>query len=307
MDHLKPGNEVKPTQGGPNWVNADYRPPFCHRHLVSDSDNWAALGERYRKPVQTMLAENFRSTNPYHVNWYLREYVKCDRATPDRYNWRFSTASRYKGGPRAGTIFIVPNWDAIGAAAKQATKDAISEWFKTARFGPANIEGMSLLYGPGSVHGGTLSPPRFTAQLMAGGAPAPLIDAWLSRLSTLLETFTGALAGEHKTAFPMWFGPGAQAAVPMRATPWTVAQGGAPYSLFSPPALRPIIQGLACNGPGAERCLNAYGAWLDRAMRQAVPQITAVNVMGSPQPTNGGMRGQAQGVGVVYSAVNLPD
>jgi hypothetical protein len=307
MAELKQGNEVMPTRNGPHWVDETYRPPFSHPHVIRDGENWATLAQRYQRPVEQLLLENFRTTNPYHVNWYLREYLKCDTTTPDRYNWRFSNSASARPGPRAGIVFIVPNWPSIAKAAKKATREAVRDWWKTVRFGtPAFTDGAALHYGPGSLAGGSMPTAAFATTMAAGGAPAPLIEAWSKQIQISLDRFAHSITGVHTRAFPTW--AHAAAAQPSVATPWAVIGNNANFGLFSPPPMRTIARGLACDGPGAEQVLPAYGLWLERAMRDLAHQVRAVQVRAIPtRLPNGQVRGVVPTQSGVFTDAVLVD
>jgi hypothetical protein len=120
MQGLKSGNEDPPAEA--TKVAENYRPPRSLIHRVSDGENWTILAARYKVDARTLIWQNFQTDNAKVVNWYLHYYVKCDKTTPDRYNWRFSTSSRNGGGFRPGIIFVTPNWRAILDAAKFLTR-----------------------------------------------------------------------------------------------------------------------------------------------------------------------------------------
>jgi hypothetical protein len=117
---LKPGNERQPPPG--QLVPITYRPPNSLAHHVSDGERWETVASRYGVPVKELIWENFKTHVPEEINWYLKNYVRCDTPTPDGYNWRFSTSAQNGGGPRAGIIFVPQKANASNGA-DQLAKD----------------------------------------------------------------------------------------------------------------------------------------------------------------------------------------
>lgn len=72
-------------------------PPAGHlrAYRVRDGDNWWTLQKRFglRDPW-SLIRYNFATDDPAEVNWYLREYVGCAKATADGKNYCFSGAAR---------------------------------------------------------------------------------------------------------------------------------------------------------------------------------------------------------------------
>lgn len=101
---LKPGNERQPPPG--RLVAVTYRPPGSIVHQVADGERWETLASRYGVDVTDLIWQNFKTSEPAEINWYLRHYVGCNTSTPDAYNWTFTTSARNGSGPRAGIIFI---------------------------------------------------------------------------------------------------------------------------------------------------------------------------------------------------------
>ena len=79
--------ERKPT----NLVMNGYMPPHTTPYKVRDGDSWHKLARRYNMDPWDLIHLNFKSRDPAEVNWYLRAYVGCTKASGDRRNWMFSS------------------------------------------------------------------------------------------------------------------------------------------------------------------------------------------------------------------------
>ncbi len=203
MPSLKPGNEEKPKAS--KLVGPEYRPDGSFDHDISDGESWASLATRYKVPAKKIIEDNFKTTNAYEINWYLREYVNCKLPTADGYNWRFSTSARQGGIPgRAGKIFIVPNWPEIEKAAKVLTKRYVKQWFELCSLTMGSVDGSLLVITPSSVRPNMRIIPLFTTEFELAGAPAKLAQGWAAHLQLGLELFTTSLHAHHVNAYPMF-------------------------------------------------------------------------------------------------------
>jgi N-acetylmuramoyl-L-alanine amidase len=80
----------------------DAVPKDSIRHEVQNGESWKSLAERYGVTAAEIIYANFWTLIPEEINWYLRRYVHCVKATPDGKNWMFS-----KTNP-PGVIYIPP-------------------------------------------------------------------------------------------------------------------------------------------------------------------------------------------------------
>lgn len=105
----------KPLEQHPsNLVPSTYFPPG-KRYDVRDSDSWVTVAKPLGIDPWDLIDFNFPGTKTTkakdfqlacrEVNWYLREYVGCDKATRDGQNWMFRSgipktqgAGVWKGG-----------------------------------------------------------------------------------------------------------------------------------------------------------------------------------------------------------------
>lgn len=63
-------------------------------HRVRDGESWKSLAVQYHVSADTIIYANFQTLVPEEVNWYLRHYIGCKRATHDGDNWMFSSDAR---------------------------------------------------------------------------------------------------------------------------------------------------------------------------------------------------------------------
>lgn len=63
------------------------------RHRVRDGESWDSLAARYGVPARDIIMANFKTLVPEEVNWYLRNYVGCNKPTRDGNNWMFSSSA----------------------------------------------------------------------------------------------------------------------------------------------------------------------------------------------------------------------
>ncbi|MBM3752476.1 MAG: hypothetical protein FJW38_00665 [Acidobacteria bacterium] len=189
MPQLKPGNEKKPSPA--TLVPISYTPPNSLAHLIADGENWQSLAARYGMPAVDIIKMNFKTADPYEINWYLREYVNCNTPTADGHNWRFSTSARNGPSPRAGKIFVNPNWTTILRAAKEATRDSVADWFRQMSIRDAKVLGPALTIPMGSVSSVFITRWPFTQRLRNGGASDQMAEKWADFLEMTLRSYTG--------------------------------------------------------------------------------------------------------------------
>ena len=104
----------KPIEKQPTGV---LLPPFWHaKHNYgipyrpmakpeSKQEDWASVGRKFAVDVDDLIFFNFLTHHPDEVNWYLRNYVGCDKVSPSGNNWMFSHTAK------PGYIYIPPAED----------------------------------------------------------------------------------------------------------------------------------------------------------------------------------------------------
>jgi hypothetical protein len=277
-------------------VPPTYRPAGSFDHDVSDGESWQKLADRYRVPALSIIESNFKTTNPYEVNWYLREYVNCKVPTSDGYNWRFSTSAREGGIPgRAGKVFIQPNWAEIEKAAKQLTKKFVKQWFDFCTVTIGMVDGSRLTIMPGNVkpniHVGSL----FAIEFELAGAPRQIAQGWAAHLQRGLELFTGALMADQPNAYPAFMNWKAGGFVPMMpALPWPLLAntetGIASQGWFLSQVMFPGV-----NHPDLQGVIKRHGQWFHQAFQLFRTGASATQVLGRgiADPYNGRVAGTA--------------
>lgn len=91
-------------------------PRSGRQYRVKDGDDWYRVARRHKVDVRALIRHNFGTTHPPTVNWYLREYVGCNKATRDGNNWMFSSSAR------PGIVYIpTPGGSGGGLEILQAT------------------------------------------------------------------------------------------------------------------------------------------------------------------------------------------
>jgi hypothetical protein len=89
-----------------NPIFDSFAPPG-RPYRVRDGDTWSSVARAAGIDAGDLIEFNFRTRDPGEINWYLREYVGCVRATPDRRNWTFSSGlAGGRGAWRGGTIWL---------------------------------------------------------------------------------------------------------------------------------------------------------------------------------------------------------
>jgi hypothetical protein len=285
---------VKPAPA--KLVGPDFRPAGSFDHEVSDGENWQKLADRYRVPAQSIIQSNFKTTDPYEINWYLREYVNCKVPTPDGYNWRFSTSAREGGIPgRAGKIFIVPNWGEIERAAKSLTKRYVKEWFQMCTVPMGMIDGATLTILPNGVRPQMRIDGIFAQELEVAGAPRQVAQGWAAHLQRGLEIFTSQLHANEPAAFPMfqrWPSSGATPLIP--AAPWHLLNSSQSAIASSNWFVSQIMfPGLS--HPELQGVIKRHGLWFHQAFQVFRLGARAVQVLGQgvANPHDGRVRGTA--------------
>jgi len=277
MVTLKPGNEAKPPQH--RLVPPDYRPEGSFEHNVSDGESWYKLQDRYRIPAKTIIESNFKTTIPKEVNWYLREYVNCKVATPDRYNWCFSTSAREGGIPgRAGKVYIVPNWAEIEKAAKQLTKRYVKQWFELCKVEFGIVDGPSLTINPGMVRSTFSIDPGFTTEFEYAGAPTEVAQGWAAHLQHGLQTFTMGLKAFQPVAYPLFANWRIGGPIPMfPAEPWPLLMSS-DAGVASPFWFTSQLMFPGLSHPELQSVVKRHGNWFRYAFGLFCQRAMAYNV-----------------------------
>ena len=284
MASLKPGFEVEPK----NPVPITFRPHESVIHRVSDGEDWHRVAKRYNTPVDELIYSNFKTNVPREINWYLREYIRCDLPTADRKNWRFSTSARFGGGPRPGVVYVQLNWAAILEAAKRATRQFVSDWFRMASLGPQAtlVTGPMLTVFPGAVQTPvTVRWPfadQFKATLVEAGAPENLAQNWLEILVQGLVVFTMTLETTVAAAFPT-LSAGSQFPGPHLSVPFPLLLNGND-GMLTHDQFRLILTLSDIEGTAARRAIRAYSAWFDQSFFIFRSNHPATNVQAMVAP-----------------------
>jgi hypothetical protein len=98
-----------------------YKPSAAREYTVSENDSWATLAQDLHMEPWDLIDFNFPGMKPLvridaqracrQVNWYLFEYVGCEKST-DKYNYAFSSGiTRGRGVHKGGKLFL-PLFDA---------------------------------------------------------------------------------------------------------------------------------------------------------------------------------------------------
>jgi len=74
-------------------VPKNYVPPNSKPYRVKDGDSWITVARANAMDTWDLIFFNFKTRDPAQVNWYLRNYVGCNRATADGKNWMFSSSA----------------------------------------------------------------------------------------------------------------------------------------------------------------------------------------------------------------------
>jgi len=277
MDTLKPGNEQKPEQG--KLKTEAYRPAGSLIHKVSDGENWSTLAARFKREAKLIIKDNFETDQAYEINWYLGNYVKCDKATADRYNWRFSTSSRNRGGLRPGIIYIVPNWYAIVSAAKFLALKAMMQWFTGAFLKPFPVEDNTI-----RLRGHNLGfLPTFLLELKFSmrlqGATDDLADAWVDAMHKGLEQFSQSIDSVATIPLPQLM-PGRDWHPGSAVVTWNGLKGAiTAFDAFLDIAQ---VNGAGLDNEAARVAIVEFGRWWERRLDQIANRcVTEVFLTGT--------------------------
>ena len=277
MAELKPGNEVAPAAP----VGLYYRPPHSLIHRLSDGEHWGSLAARYKVDARTLMQQNFKTTDPYQINWYLHHYVKCDLPTPDRYNWRFSTSSRHGGGPRAGVLYITPNWYALLGAAKLLSAKWLAATLQSALVPGATVSNSKVVWIKGSDLGWDHAfYPQFNHSLKLQGATDDLAIAWCNAVQKAVDALLAAVDGSTAIPFdtiPRGTHPFAQMHFDLPAWPLLTSAEVVHTTSF----MYSILGDLNAmdNGP-ARAALVQFGAWWEGAANNLRIHTLATGMVG---------------------------
>jgi hypothetical protein len=99
-----------------NPVPDTYKPTGAREYTVSDNDSWEKLAQELHMHPWDLIDFNFPGMKPLwrsnaqracrQINWYLVEYIGCEKST-DKYNYDFSSGlTRGRGVHRGGKIFL---------------------------------------------------------------------------------------------------------------------------------------------------------------------------------------------------------
>ena len=77
-----------------NPLSKNFRPTNSEPYRVRDGDNWKSVAAKLGIDVGLLIEFNFHTKDPREVNYYLRDRVGCVLQTPDKNNWRFSSAAK---------------------------------------------------------------------------------------------------------------------------------------------------------------------------------------------------------------------
>ena len=108
-------------------VSRTHVPPGSIPYRVKDGDTWISIAQAHALDPWDLIEANFATRDAGEVNWYLRDYVGCKVATPDKKNWKFSSSATPgvihipRGTP--GLYYVVPNMKLI------AQDRTMSCWF----------------------------------------------------------------------------------------------------------------------------------------------------------------------------------
>lgn len=261
---LKDGNEREPPPG--RKVPIGFRPPNSFLHMVADRESWQSLGTRYKVPPMKIIQDNFGTTVPEEINWYLNHYVDCDSPTPDRYNWRFSTSARRGTSPRAGIVYVVPNWPVIFPGVKKATRAAVNLWFSQTSMKGGRVVGRSLWIPGNSLMSEWRQMPRFKFELEWAGAPTALADAISEVVREVLGTFTRAVNEFQPDAFAV---APRQSVQVQHLIPWPLLSSGAgtPEVVEAANLRRLLNNRLGKDAAVGMQAVAEYARWFDGSFK----------------------------------------
>ncbi len=92
------GQEPVPRNWGIIQKGIPYRP---RDH--PEQEDWESVADKFDVSVKELIYFNFMTDNPDVVNWYLKNYVGCEKVSPSGNNYMFSNRAR------PGIIYIPPD------------------------------------------------------------------------------------------------------------------------------------------------------------------------------------------------------
>jgi hypothetical protein len=263
---LKQGNEIEPPET--IRVPPTFRPPGSFEHLVSDGEDWHRLGNRYKVPAAEIIRSNYNTTKPEHVNWYLNHYVDCNKPTPDRFNWKFSTSARDGSSSRAGIVFVKPNWLLVLRDVRNVTRKLVNEWFRGATLTGATVNGSSLNVIGGDLNGDRRAVLRLLPDLKAAGLPDTLAEATAAAIQSAIETYTKLFQVLHPSAFPPFIAwPAGGMAASVMPLPWKMLETDSPgdHATKAFSLAVAIRKRLGSEVSIANQFVQSFTTWFDRA------------------------------------------
>lgn len=72
-------------------VSKNRKPEGFTQHKVKDGETWEEIAKRYNLTSNELAYENFRTTDPAKINWYMRNHVGCTQQTEDGKHWALSS------------------------------------------------------------------------------------------------------------------------------------------------------------------------------------------------------------------------
>lgn len=81
-------------------VSKERKPDGFTQHKIKDGDTWGTIANRYNLTSNELAYENFRTTDPAKINWYLRNHIGCTQRTEDGKHWALSPDAN------PGTIYV---------------------------------------------------------------------------------------------------------------------------------------------------------------------------------------------------------
>jgi hypothetical protein len=71
----------------------NHKPPGGVPYRVQNGDNWVSIAQRLGMEPRSLIFFNFGTSEPKHVNYYLKHNVGCTTVSPDGKNYSFWNAS----------------------------------------------------------------------------------------------------------------------------------------------------------------------------------------------------------------------
>lgn len=103
---------IKPPSPYIPWNNGNFGPQGHHPYFPTTGEDWGSIAQRDgRTDVWDLIRDNFQTSDPKEVNWYLQNFVGCT-VSNDGKNFSFSSRDRVKmndGRSRRGRIFTRTN------------------------------------------------------------------------------------------------------------------------------------------------------------------------------------------------------